>query len=1435
MEWVPLTDYENGINLADRPRRLTQEEIVYIVAHVPLAPSADSTAAEVSRQGVVEWMIETLRETYIAPSAIPALIQRIIQQHNKSLVVPGTPVGITAGEAVGATTTQMTLNSVAPWERILIQDKSGNGHLVKIGDWIDQLIAYDPLRVQNFPENRTQYVELLHPVTIATPDKNGVVTWDTITAVTKHLPVGDMVKVITRSGREVTATQSKSLLVWDGFELVQRDGASIKVGDLVPILCEIPDPTIVLKEIDLRKFLSPKEWLYVSNLTSLYNDYKEYEVPGKHGFWSNKSRLDNVPYARGDSALKVCRDSLDTGKLFNYCIYPKIWGGSTNTIIPEKFPLDKQFGQIVGLYLAEGWATDTFVGISNNASEIQDLVYRWCDKYGVTYHTVTTESARGTSNDIKIHSVLFARWFKRWMGTGSANKIMPPEILLGNRDFIIGVLDGYFAGDGTVNQRDGYLSISSASKDLITGFGFLCNRLGIFGKQSGHQPKSNNVGSKNIKYVNTYSIRNKNALIWADVIGSCHEEKQIKMQKIEVTQKGNTQWGIYYQKQKNVMLDPIVSVEFVPATEYVYDLTIPTTTNFSLWNGLGVADTFHTSGSSKSASFGIDAMRDLIFARKTPKNESSTIYFTDKNATYETVLDSRKYIVGSVVKDFIRDHDIDNPQVLERFWWHDTAPLLLRKEVPDSTKVLRLFLNTTEMFKHRVSIADLAAVLEKEVPPSAVAIYGPIGDGIIDLYPHPAIITETLKGKEKGVIPPDLAEVTYLESVVMPELANIRVKGIAGIKQLYPLVSPVWRIVILERKLTERDLATEELTAILGPHLGTAWILFCNPDIMRMTGLKRENLAALCSLAGLTVIGGTPDRIIVKMPYDRFHTDYDDIVYQIEDRMWRKLATETLLRFEDLVFKEVDEEHFTEADDMWTEEIDEKSVVQWPRGHIRKINNKLYKQVDETLLRNIEDSIYEEIVPEHGKMVEIKDMKPSDYVAKKVAADKLAIKKEAQRLTQINVEAAQYLPENEKRALIHKPVTVPRTDLMKAAEFVIAETDGSNLKELLALPGIDKLRTTCNNMYTITATLGIEAARTFLIRALSNTISNTGSYVHPANIMFIAEFITSRGEPYGATYTGISRQPGGHLSLATVERAGKVFTQNALHGRKEDIRNVSASVAVGTRMAIGSGAFDIAQDITENGIRRTIINDDLFTALEKDDTTKELAEYAALQVQTATINADELLQGVEALKALTVGDVTFDYTGNENEADLIKLFGAGEMIPQTGAPRPEQPGAQHKVVRRVQPQPITTGQEPIVPRDLIDTLAQIKVGVPLPETAARVTITPLETGIVTEQIKPIPITSTGLIPLAEIFPAAIGTGVPVGLEALLNQYLTIAGEPVGPLAEEPPVTIIEELPAVDIPDLPDLEGINLGRDMIELRREQVRDLRPVDIDALQNQ
>lgn len=1358
MDWVPLADYENGLNLDDKPRKLTDKEIFYITEHFPTAPSADSTAAEVARQEIVNWLVETLKEIKLAPSAIPELIQRILEQHQKSLVVPGTPVGITAAEAVGATTTQMTLNSVAPWEQILIQNHYGDPFLFKIGEWIDSMLEGNIDKIKHIPENRTQYLELANPVTIATTDENGKVSWEKVTAVTKHLPVGDMVKIVTKNGREVTVTQSKSLLVWNESKFIQTEGKNVKIGDKVPVFAYIPEPDVMIDTIDMNKFLLIKDLLH-----------------GECGYMRKN--------------------------------------------VPAKINFDKEFGQLIGIYLAKGFSTDTYIGINDNDNkrEVFKVINKWCSRYDIICNTTAKQENNITIN---IRSIILSRFFNRWIGGKITNKIFPAEILLGNREFIIGILDGFFMCNGFIGDRS--IHVTSGSKDIITGISFLCTRLNIFGKQS----RCYNRKQQQRKTCHIYTISGGNVLTWENILTTKHNmNKQHLINDEKLVCKCN-----------DVILDPIISVEFVSATEYVYDLTVPSTTNFSIWNGLGIADTFHASGSSKSASFGIDAMKDIIFARKNPKNEICTIYFTNKRITYEEVLDSRQYIVGSMVSDFIKDHDIDSPDVLQRYWWHNTTELLLGKKIPNSTKVLRLFLNVPEMYKHKVTIKTLADVLEREIPPSAVAIYGPIGDGIIDIYPHPTIINETLKkGKEKDLVPDSLIELTYLETIVWPELENIRVKGIAGIKDLIPLVSPVWRIVLLERKITEQDITDDKAKAILGRYVadGSGWILYYNPTIINLSGVVPENLAALCNFAGITIAGGNSTYLIISMPNDRFRTGRGEIVIDIGGIKYRKLNNNIILRRDDVVYREIEENLIKETPKGWAEEIDNKVFININPDDIYRENDKIYLKIANDFLLIDGDYTYEKISEELQEIMNITELKPSEYITNKVTLDKQIRNAEIKRQNDENVRMAKDLPEEQRKNYLRKPINVPRTQLMEAAEFVIAEAHGANLKELLALPNVDKTRTTCNNMYTITSTLGVEAARTFIIRALNNTISNTGSYVHPMNIMFIAEFITSRGEPYGATYTGISRQPGGHLSLATLERAGKVFAQNALHGRKEDIRNVSASVAVGARMAIGDGSFDIAQDIIENGVQKTILNDDLFTAFNRDDEIKKLmAQRNIVQTHPETIPQEDLPGGIDLIKTITLGG-TFDYTGAEDETNLITAFNPGEIISTVTSTTQPQAGTPHKMVRRIQTtQPKTPPAQIEIPSELVDVLTQIKVGVPIPESteAEKITIQPLESGAAISQLNIEPIISTGLIPFNELIPQT-NEPIPQGLENLLQRYRA----EIQQLEDEPQnvTSEIEDLPRMEIPQLPDLTNINLNTTRAELRREQVRDLNFINTSELQ--
>lgn len=812
-------------------------------------------------------------------------------------------------------------------------------------------------------------------------------------------------------------------------------------------------------------------------------------------------------------------------------------------------------------------------------------------------------------------------------------------------------------------------------------------------------------------------------------------------------------------------------------------------------------NTFHSSGSAKSASFGIEAMRDIIFARKNPKNESSTIYFTDRTMSYEDVLNARQYIVGSVVADFIQDYEIDRADKFEKYWWHTHVGLLLNKAIPNSEYVMRLTLNVVEMYKHRITIEALAAVLERESSSGVVTIYGPIGDGIIDVYPHDNVMV-TLKSKNVTItVPTEIAEVTFLETIVQPEFKNIRVKGIAGIKNLYPVVSPVWRIVMLERKLSP-----EQVTAMVGPNHQDVWSLFYNRALIRSTGLSPENLAALCQAAGIAVLGGDADRLVVEMPANAFTSKRGYSAFKVPGGFQVQIpAQEIAGRW----YLKID--RYKEQNGLLLEEVQDGVFAEVT--NFERINGDYYRVLNPAQMERVEvngTTVYRINAEGFDTVTEVK---PSEYVSTAVSRAKEERKREIKRVTDANIEVANNTPgltAIQKRDLVRRTVYPPHAPVVQASEFIIAETDGSNLKDLLAVPGIDKKRTTCNNMYTIANTLGIEAARSFIIRALSDTIASTGSYVHPTNITFIAEFITSLGEPYGATYTGISRQPGGHLSLATLERAGNVFIQNAIHGRKEDIRNVSASVAVGTRMSIGSGAFDVGQIITENGVQKTVINDDLFTALDRDDASMALAAQRATAITAlGQIDIDELTQAIGEYQL-------FDDRGNKDEANLVTVF-QGEVIPELTERIDIGPQIIPGAARRV----ASSIAHPEVPADLINVLDTFQYGYPLDEKPTMVT------GGVKSEVPPVqPTMSTGLVYPS---PITIGRmdGVPSTLTALLDEYVPVTEDE----AVNEPLTVVMELPRMTIPALPSL-GATL-EEMQELRREQVRELEAaVDEDAL---
>ena len=174
-----------------------------------------------------------LRKQKLYPQVIPELKKQLEIKYRDSLIQPGESVGILAAQSIGEKQTQSTLNSV-DWKDEILYTKDSQYIIEPIGKMVDNLLLKNNERIQKIEENRTEYLSLQDGYYIPSCDENGNTSWCKIEAITRHLPVGKLVKVTTESGRVVTATQSKSFLVWNGEKFIDKEGAKIKIGDILP-------------------------------------------------------------------------------------------------------------------------------------------------------------------------------------------------------------------------------------------------------------------------------------------------------------------------------------------------------------------------------------------------------------------------------------------------------------------------------------------------------------------------------------------------------------------------------------------------------------------------------------------------------------------------------------------------------------------------------------------------------------------------------------------------------------------------------------------------------------------------------------------------------------------------------------------------------------------------------------------------------------------------------------------------------------------------------------------------------------------------------------------------------------------------------------------------------------------------------------------------
>ena len=481
------------------------------------------------------------------------------------------------------------------WETPIVLLDHGKPIYTEIGRWIDGIIdGSKPDTVQKYEEKNMELVNIDSGVVyVPTMDENGVVSWEEITAVTRHDPGNVLYEIKSMGGRSVIVTESKSLLIWNAEKRVFNEVRTpeIKVGDCLPVTAELGEAPITLNSVSLADVLPKSEYVYGTDFNKaveMMNNAMEGRNKIPTNWWESNNTVEfTLPYPKKSGLHREIVHSNTDGIKSGY-VYP-YHGVRSEACIPEEFELNEVNGRFIGLFLADGHATNEHVHITKNNTTIQDFVKSWFDSYNINYSIKTNTNAHGSSATIQATNGVLARFLTKWLGKGSSGKHVPTEAFIADKSFMRGLISGYFSGDGTISKNS--IEACSASKRLIEGINMILSRLGIFGKVFSTQMKSNNFGTKNIKPSYRLSIRSHWGAKFARQIELIEDAKQEKLMQIKWNSKHAN-----FDTHNNVVLDPIVEITPLSPENYpkMYDLTIPSTLNFGLANGLQVRDTSQT-------------------------------------------------------------------------------------------------------------------------------------------------------------------------------------------------------------------------------------------------------------------------------------------------------------------------------------------------------------------------------------------------------------------------------------------------------------------------------------------------------------------------------------------------------------------------------------------------------------------------------------------------------------------------------------------------------------------------------------------------------------------------------------------------------------------------------------------------------------------------
>ena len=1015
--------------------------------------------------------------------------------------------------------------------------ENGECKCVNIGDWIDSKLdnPNNKKDIEQFGEEdmNMEMLGLSNNIYIPTADNDGNTSWGEVTAITRHDPQEDLYKVVTQSGREIIVPNSKTLLIWNEKEFEAIKTEEVKIGDYVPTTISLPEPPIIINEIDM----------------SLY-------------------------FPKDDEKL-------------------------------NKFELNRENGVFIGLFIAVGNTRDFTgsVAITIDEPSLLEFVKNCFEKFNITYRIEINDK----TTTIIGNSSLLARFLDKFVGTNCYN--IPDIAHIAPKEFIVGLLDGYFSGDGSVSE-DGGITAASSSEKLIQGISLLCNRLGIFGKLSIKKHTNTNL--------NMIDITEQWSRKFTSEIKLTNESKN---KRLEINN-NKTNLHKNYKEHNNIVLDKIINITILNPDEKVnytklYDLTIPSTKNFMNITGLTVYDTSETGYIQRRL---VKAMEDAKI------NYDNTV----RNANGAII----QFIYGEDGMDGCKIETQLIPTIEMKFLDMEvkynltTADKLESYLTPEANKKItkKTFERCKEHFKLLVEDKNFIITKVNKNRKSSIINY-PI--------PFNRIIKTCIKRRESSNIAATLTDLTpdYILDKIDELIENLYIKDTEQGMIYFHILLRVYlspKKLIIEHNFSksmfdwivsqvyeyfkEAIAQPSEMVGIIAAQtigeMGTQMTL----DSFHVSGtaaavkatsgvprLKEILSATKKTKTPTLIIYMKPDVASVKNPKIA-----EDGIEYIDERIEQTKSIamsiknsieitnlSNILEYSEIFWDSGKLDTTIDADKGILDIYKKFAVLDTSANKCRsdspwvlrmKFNKEkmnafglrmidIYTKLNKAYNRYI-DCVYSDDNADECifriKLTEyaLKDIENKDEVAALKAMEHNIV----YQVLLKGVKGINKVSLNKKTYDIYNPA---EETFDKVVEWVL-DTDGTNLIEILSNPNIDATRTISNDIREIYTVLGVEAARNALYHELVN-VTGEGS-MNYRHLSLLIDTMTFRGNLMSIDRHGINRNASSALSKSSFEESVDMLINASIFSEYDNTSGVSPQVMLGKVPNCGSGNFDIILD-----------------------------------------------------------------------------------------------------------------------------------------------------------------------------------------------------------------------------------------------------------------